>query len=415
MVSHSEKATTQKIAAFSQSDSDDLLKTQIGQFLGEAAEEEALLLMPRSEVLQRKMMFSRTESGLTNLESGLEKYLPYAPKDMAYSIALDGTDTAAPQTSALLYAMPDQKIKEIMARLQKLGLKVGEVVSEDQALFWLFQNKAADGNTLVIDIAPERALFLALNKNTICLSNTYPSQEDMKSALQEMSFSLLEAGIKITSAIACGQVDKDEIARLLGVPVQSFESERIGEMPVPAVIAGVRERGGRAAISLLPSSQKIQNRLKIESRRTKQAALMLGLFIFSCLIFHATHWMLLSHKKNLIMQESQKLSSSVLEVRKMRSDLDAIKNAQRSKVRLLIFLKSLADRVPAAVRMKEMQIDDPSIVVQGESPSHAVLTQAVQEMEKMDGLQEVKLEHARLRKKLNQDYFEFEITARWKS
>ncbi len=78
-------------------------------------------------------------------------------------------------------------------------------------------------------------------------------------------------------------------------------------------------------------------------------------------------------------------------------------------------MQELAERLPGSVRLKELQAEGKSIVFQGESPSHALLTEAMQVLDKMDGVKEAKLEHARLRKRLNQDFFEFEVTAQWQS
>ena len=386
-------------------------KTQ--EFLGRSAPSQTILVLPRSEVLQKEVAFAGPGGQGEDLEAKLSQLLPYSPKEMAYSLAVDPSESGVP-SKGLLYAIPEEKINRILGSLERSGIAVAEVVSEDQTLFWLFQDKAQGGPILVFDQTDDRTLFLALKENAILLSRTYPREEMFKNVLSEASFALLEAGIKPLRAFVSGSI-REEDAGALGIPIERFKPEEAGGVLIPAALSGAKKWGDSQAISLLPSERKLRDRAKMRNRFLKESLATFGLFIVCFTVLVASHLLFLKSKKSLLEKGSRKLASTVLEVRRMTASLAASHEAQRSKERLLSLLRELSDRAPSSIRLKELQVEDKSIVFQGESPSHTLLTETVQAFEKVQGVQEVKLEHARLRKRLNQDFFDFEVSARWQS
>jgi len=398
-----------KYETFAVSQSD--IASKIKEFFGKCVPAESILIIPRSEVLQKEMAFTRAESQRADIESQLTQLLPYAAKEMAYSIALDSTSEAQP-SKGLLYAIPQEKIRKILALLEGLGISIDEVVSEDQALFWLFRDKAVPGPVLVFDQDSERTLFLALKENSILLSRTYPYEEPLKNVLSEVSFSLLESGVKPVRAFVSERIS-EEVSGVLGLPVESFKAEAFEGKYVSSALSGAKARGALPPISLLPNERKIQKRGQRQNRLLKEGLAVFGLFIICFTLFSASHLFILKSKKAMLENESRKIAPAVAEVRQMSASLDAVHEAERSKERLLSLLREFARRVPSSIRLKELQIEGRSIVFQGESSSHALLTETVQVFEKIEGVKEAKLEHARLRKRLNQDFFDFEVTARW--
>ncbi len=387
------------------------IASKIKGFLGGRVPLESILVIPRSEVLQKEMAFSRAEDQPTDIESQLTQLLPYSAKEMAYSIAVEPAGEAS-LSKGLLYAIPEEKIKKILGYLEGLGISVEEAVSEDQALFWLFRDKAASGAILVFDQDSERTLFLALKENAILLSRTYPREELLKNVLSEASFSLLESGVKPMRAFVSESIS-EEVSGTLEMPVESFKAEVLEGKYISSILSGAKARGTLPPISLLPNERKIQKRIQRKNRLLKESLAAFGLFIICLALFNASHLFILKSKKALLENESKKIASAVAEVRQMRTSLDAVHEAERSKKRLLSLLREFARRIPSSIRLKELQIEGKNIVFQGESPSHALLTETVQVFEKMEGVKEAKLEHARLRKRLNQDFFDFEVSARW--
>ncbi len=369
---------------------------------------QTILVIPRSQVIQKEMVLTHADGLREDLETKIAQLLPYSPKEMAYSLAVDST-------RGLLYAIPEQKIKEILESLLKSGIVVDEVVSEDQALFWLFQEKTASGPALVFDQNAERTLILALKENAIILSRVYPPEEEFKNVFSEISFALLESGVKPAKIFVSASIEKEEIAKIFEIPVEIFEMEKMGGISITPVLSGAKRWGSHPVISLLPNGDKIRKRAQNKNRLLKEILAAFGVLCVCFFLLAASHLLFLKHKKMLLVHEEKKLAPAVLELRQMTGSLAAIHEAHSSKERLLLLLGELAARLPGSVRLKELQVEGKSIVFQGESPSHALLTEAVQVLEKIEGVKEAKLEHARLRKRLNQDFFDFEVTAQWQS
>ncbi len=401
-----------KAETFSTSQGDIALK--IKEFLGKYGPGGSILVIPRSEVLQKEMTLRR-EGGRDDLESQLAELLPYSVKEMAYSLAVSSAE-GAESSRGLLYAIPEEKIKKILDRLEGFGIFVEEAVSEDQALFWLFQDKAIAGPILVFDQDPDRLLVLALKESAILLSRTYPPDEPLKNVLSEISFSLLEAEVKPSKAfILEGMSEADEVSKVLEIPAEIFSVEILEKKPILPALSGVKKRGGRPAISLLPNGRKLQKKTQQQNKLLKESLAAFGSFLVCFSLLAASHLFILKTKKSVLENESKRIALAVAEVRQMSGSLEAVHEAERSKQRLLSFLGELARRVPSSIRLKELQVEGKSIVFQGESPSHSLLTETVQALEKIEGLKEAKLEHARLRKRLNQDFFDFEVTAQWQN
>ncbi len=352
--------------------------------------EQTLLVIPRSEVLQKEMALSAVDN--------LAQLLPYSPKDMAYSLA-------ASDSRALLYAIPEEKIKRILEHLERNGVSVDEVVSEDQALFWFFRDRAAGGTMLVIDANMDRTLFLAMTQDAIILSRTYAPEEAIKNVLSEVSFWLLESGTR-PARLFVSSPSMQEAAAGLDIPID------VCPMDMPSA---AKCWGSHACISLLPSQRKIQKWRHAQNKRVKQALFFLGLFTVCFSLLLSAHLFLLKAKKTSLEKESAGMATAISEVRRISASLEAVNEAECSKARLLLLLKELAERSPSIIRLKELQMQDKNIVFQGESPSHALLTEMVQVFEKIDGVKDSKLEHARLRKRINQDFFDFEVSARWQN
>ena len=267
----------------------------------------------------------------------------------------------------------------------------------------------------MLDRTPERTLFVVHKKNTILLSGTCPPDEDLKSAFSEIAFSLLEAGLKPVKVVVCGAPDAEvrEAAKVFEIPVGLHESGRFDGSHLPATLSGARRWGAYPAISLLPSDRKLEVRSRRQKELIKGSLRAFGVFLACFTLLAGSHLMSLKHKKSALQKQSAKLAPEVAEARQIAASLAAIQEAERSRRGFLLLLKELAERVPPSVRLKELRMEGGNIVLQGESPSHAFLTETVQAFEGIKEVKDAKLEHARTRKRLNEDYFDFEVSAKW--
>ena len=158
---------------------------------------------------------------------------------------------------------------------------------------------------------------------------------------------------------------------------------------------------------------KIRRWQETQRAAVREAAAAFGVFLSVSLVFAFMHTHFLKNRNLAIEKNSRQLAGEARGVREMADSLAKIHRSARSKHRLLIFLNHLAEQVPGSIRLKEIQIEENSFVFRGESPSQVFLTQTVQVFEANREISEIKLEHTRLRKRLNREFFEFEVSGKW--
>ena len=381
------------------------------QSLGNISPSETLLVMDRSGVIQKEMSLSGAGNIKENFESALSELLP-AHKEMAYGrlpwdSALNG--------KGLLYAIPEKKIKEMLDSLVHLGVCPDEVVTEDQCLSWLFQDhNISPSPFLVVDKTKDRVLFTAIQNKNVVFSGAYPNaHESYENIFSEMSFSLLQINFKPEKIILSGMDEEEKIkaAGFFEAPI-AFLGNGAGEWP--ASVSGLKFWGKFPCASLLPKELKIIKWRKNQKERFRGFVLGLLFLVAALVLFGTSHLMVVEHRAATIDRETQKILPEVNHLRRVSASLNKIKRGDDSKVRVLRLFAELAQRISPSIRLKELQADEKDIIFQGESPSHTFVSDTAQEIEKMEGVREVKIEHTRMRKRLNQDYLEFEITAKWK-
>ena len=183
---------------------------------------------------------------------------------------------------------------------------------------------------------------------------------------------------------------------------------------IPESLLGARNFGKHPHTSLLPADLKIE-KWKIQLlNRLKMAAASAGIFALACTLAAACHLFFLNRENLKLESEILKMGAEMREVKEMASSLNKIRKAEASKKKILDFMKEIAEKMPASAHVIELQIEDKCLIFKGEGPSHSVLSEAVQVFEGISILSEAKLERTRLRKRLNQDYLEFEVSAKWK-
>lgn len=371
---------------------------------------ETLLVIGRSGVIQKEMVFSGAVNLQESFEAVLAELLP-SHKEMAYGSLVWSENNL--EGKRLLYAIPEKKLKDILDSLTKIGIAVDEVVTEDQCLSWFFQSKSiSEELVLAIDRTVERTLYIVLKGKSIVLSGAYTQDyENEGNVFSEISFSLLQSGLKPVKVILSGMTpdEKAKAASFFEFPL-NIEEQR--ELPISTL--GARHWKNFPIASLLPKEQKLQKWTRSRKDRIKHFITANIVFIATLFLFGTTHLFFMQNKNSALARQVDNLMPEVIQLKKISVKLQKVHQAEESKRRVLGLFSEAAREVSPAIRLVELQINEKDIVFRGESPSHTLVSDTAQNCEKIKLIQDVKIEHTRMRKRLNQDFLEFEITAKWK-
>jgi hypothetical protein len=180
--------------------------------------------------------------------------------------------------------------------------------------------------------------------------------------------------------------------------------------------AGLRLFGQYPLTSLLPREEKLIRRAREKKRLLREAVTSLLLFLGILFFAFLSHLNGLEREGTKLERRLLEITPHVEEVKRTARSLNLISEAGSSKEKALGLLKSLAQKLPSSIRLRELRIEGEDFLFKGESPSHGLLSETVEAFSGMtDYLEESKLGETRARKRLNEDYFEFEVTGKWKA
>lgn len=394
---------------------EETLQRNVASFLRGKKFQDSLLLLPRSEVLSKELVLATNGSSVKEaLEKKLETILPYSPKEMAFGFSFE---REGEELKGELLAIPEKNLKETLSFLERLGLHPDEIVTEDQPLLWLLLERKEKGSVLLLDQGETRLLSLFLKDARPSFTRVFSRKEHpmLRDLLPELSFSLLEKQAKPEKILLSGDWEKEaeeEIAKHFGSPLERLKAKE-GEDGLPASLYGSAYLGKYPLTSLLPTEEKLKKRQRERKKFLRDTAASLVLFL-GCLVFASfLHLHGLTKEIRKLDQKLQTLTPQVRETKQILASLDLVSHSRASKEKLLVLLKELSAKAPSSIHLKELRIEGKDFLFKGESPSHAYLSETVQVFEKLPMLEGVKLEETRLRKRLNEDYFEFEIKGKW--
>lgn len=389
----------------------ELIHEKVAAFMEGAKPSESLLILPRSEVLQKELVFSGESVSLKErVERKLEEVLPYSRKEMAYGFSLDQDGG---QTQGLLLALPEKRLKEKLEFLGNIGLKIDEIITEDQALLWIKDEK---GVFLLMDSEKRRILSLCGRKDRLLFSRSFPRKPEDPNELylEEISLVLLERGLKPERLFLTGlwtDETQNELSRHFNCPI-----EKVGKgAEIPAWAEGALSFGTHSYLSLLPEAEKIRKRNQEKKKLLLQAFGSFTLFFAGLVLSFLVHLHVESHHIKKLEAELIQLLPGVKAAKEIQASLNLLNEAQDSKEKLLRLLRDLALKIPTHVKVKEISIGPKDFFFKGEASSHGFISETVDILSQCQSLKEVKLEQTRLRKKLNEEYFEFEVTGKWVS
>ena len=377
-----------------------VLKSRVQSFRAKEKWQSTLLVLPRTEVLQKE--FALSDGSASNfrmrLETELNQSLPFPAREMAYGFRIE---EGAADAEGLLFALPEKKVLENLEFLKRLGIEVDEIVSEDQVLAWWVAQKYPHSSCMVLDRFEGRILGLFLEKGKLRASRVM--------VLDEISFFLLESGKKPNAVYVSGDWDVEalqEIKKGFSLPIGILGDD--SSLSRPAFFEAAGNWKNSDCVSLLPSEVKIQKILHKRRVLSRHVALSFLFFLAVVGVTFLIQWMWMGQERASVEKQIKEMRPVVHEIQKMTADLQSFQEAQASKKAFLELLKELHVRIPRGILLKELRLEK-SFLLKGESPSHGMISEAVQILEKLNGLEQVRLSHTRLRRRLNENVFEFEI------
>lgn len=370
-----------------------------------------LLILSRSKVLQKEILLApnASRSLKDKIEERLRELLPLPSHQMAYAISLPEVPMKTP---GLLFAIPEKRINEILEFLSRVGLFPDDIVTEDQTLAW-FQSE--EEPCLILDWDGARLLCVFAQDGQLRFSRSYAqiSTEDFQDKWDEISFLLLETGLKPQKVALSGDWEtawQNAIRRHFLLPVTQWETK--GDLP--AVIAGANRCAQFKVASLLPSSKKIEKVYGQRKRDLSRLFLAGAIFIFAIVFSFGIFALKQVWDSKREEGRLKALRLETVSVRKIETSLQQWSEAQASKVRWLDFLKSLNAKMPAGIKVQELEIENQGFLFRAESSTHAQIGDCLQSLSGLPEVARVQMTHTRLRRRLNQDFFEFEVTGNWK-
>lgn len=378
-----------------------------------------ILVLPRSMALQRSFEFESREPEA--FQQKLQEVLPYRLDEMAYAAAQESSGSDS--SSVTLVSMPEKSVKDHLFFLAQLGFEhVDEIVTEDQGLWWIARSLHPNKRVLALDLQPKKGVATFSQGNQLYFSRDYVCEtpgsfeEVAEDFMRELSILLLECGKKPETLLLTGEVGPSLKGRL----------EAQFEMAAEAVVKpqawnrietslfGVATKSHAFALSLLPKEKKIKKWQKSRVKLLTSTGILLLLFVLMMVgVFE-----LQSLKLRRAVEKTQsKIAAIQPEIREVNQMLEDIEKRQRTSQRnaeLLELLTYLSLEIPDVITLREFRLDQGMLLLKGESPAYAYLTDVVGILENSKILSEVSLEHSRIRKRLSEDFFEFEVSGQWK-
>ncbi|MCM8774971.1 MAG: hypothetical protein NC930_01245, partial [Candidatus Omnitrophica bacterium] len=373
------------------------VRRRVHSFLGGQRYSRTILILSRTSVLQKQIVLESipSESLQRVLDEKLEEVLPYPPDEMAYGFLIKGESKGV---SGILLAIPEKHVRGMLNFLSRVGLDPDEIVTEDQALFWLSAKCAGTEDVLIIDQIEERFLAVFTRAGEMTLSRIF-----LKTGLDdgcmgadrlgEISLIFLEAGWKPVKIILTGLWNAEAVSEISRHFRQTVE---ILEVPgkirnFPSLMTGASLIDRYPAISLLPMREKLKKRH--QNFFDDIGRLVVSVAIFLCVLVLVFSFHLFVQKKALdrLGKERARLCPEAEKFKRIMELLASAETARLSKEKVLVLLKQLNSSIPGVIRFKELAIDGKDFIFQGESPSHSLLVDTVQKLDRMGSIKRGRL------------------------
>lgn len=373
---------------------------------------KAVLIVPRSEVIQKRIVLQA--DGAESIAMQIERMLPHTGEAVAYGIALEAAPSEKNSREGTLCAMPERKVRGLLETLSSLGLSVDDVLCEDQVLVWKCQPVMGKLPTVLIHSNQERFLFVLAEQEHLLYSRAFPSAS-LESSWSDFGLNLRESGIEPAAIVIAGEFSKEErviLENKLKIPIMAVD-ERASETGA-TFLMGVKQRKNFGLMNLLPADLKIIRQEKKYSSLLRQCWIALSCFMAACLLAAIIHIQFLRYDYTSFHSKAGILASQVRKTKTQYLKIQHIEVSQQNKARVLALIYDLSEHIPSSVRLRKIAGDKKGISLEGNAPTQSLLADTIKRLELSKTLTGLKLEHTRVRKKFNENYLEFEVSALWK-
>lgn len=375
-------------------DTQKLTSEQVRDFIGETRVNQKILVLPRSAIIQKQMQLDENKPLSDSFQSELEKLFPYSRNEIAFGCSTPYTGRV------LVSAIPLKRLNQLIDVLERNGIKPDEIISEDYA----YAASLLLDDMIALDQDTNRVLAVVSRQGHQLYSRS-GGVGALGEICSEISDLMNDYPLE-RKVILTGNWSKEGVAWIEARLSCSVQIRALPNLNDAASFDTAK------TVSLLPHTEKVlkwQKNLKRQIRKTGISAVV---FTASIIFFLNMHLGFLSRNQKAVEHKVFLIQEEVKDLKKMTRALNEIYRAEGSKKIKMNLLKDLARSIPKEIQLNELQLDH-EIVFRGQSPSHAQVSMVVEEMQKMKMLTGVKLEHSRFRKKIGQEYVEFELSAKW--
>ncbi len=385
------------------------LVAKLKEFRAQGAS-EAVLVVPREELLSQEFEVMAGESPQKALSSRLEKSFPYKIEELAYGLRV--TDEAGGRLRGTVMATPSAKLETWIAPLEEAGFVLSDVLSSDEALAGFFGSKAA---------ALKRALFLDLSGGVLeCVlvadgKILFSKVVDASGRDLAREIGLLTVEFENFEKIFICGADSAFESLLQGqfqVPVEKIEAPRDSkDRPVPCALYAAL-LPGKKMLSLLPVERKKRKRDAQKQKSLLGAAAAFLLLAGSLGALFAVHVKTLEMKAERLAQKAAALESQMTGLREMNETLRLADGRYAQNRATLVVFKDISLKMPQGITITSLRVGLKALSIAGDGQDNACIADSLTALKNIEGVANVRLEYSRLKETpADGARFEFLITA----
>lgn len=395
------------------------LRSSVRAFCGDKPG-EILAVIPRSEILQKEVLFAAADSGALKeqLETQLQSVLPFQVNQMAWGLWTEEPCDA--KVRGMLFAAPEKKISETLNFLERLGfpLESLELVSEDQVFLWAALARREQGPVLWLDFNSVRLLVIFFRDGKLIYSHSFEGCSEDKvinEILPELSLKLLEFGVRAEKIWFSGTLSpeaRNQLAGYFSAPLSDFTASPSFPAANP-VMSGAAQFDRFPYISLLPKQAKLEKRQRTHQKMLRTVALTAAGF---AAVFGLLFSVRLAALNGAVKQAEAEIAALVPDKGQAEKVLTAMKHvntAKASRDTLLRLLHSMALNLSPSIDLQEIRVMDKEFVFRGRSASYNSISETVAVLEENSFLEKIQLQGTRLRRQGMDKFLEFEVRGQW--
>lgn len=371
---------------------------------------EAVLVVPREELLSQEFEVAAGESAQKALSTRLERSFPYKIEELAYGLRVTG-ETGG-RVRGTVMATPSAKLQTWIAPLEEAGFALSDILSSDEAIAGFFGSKTADARrALLLDLSGGALECVLVADGKILFSKVIDASG--RDLAREIGLLTVEFE-NFEKICVCG-ADAAFEALLQGqfqVPVEKVDVPRDSkDRLIPCALYSAL-LPGKKMLSLLPVERKKKKRDVQRRKSFLGAAAAFLLFGTSLGGLFAVHIKTLDMKADRLAQQTAALESQMTGLREMNGTLRLADGRYAENRATLAVFKAVSLKMPQGIVITSFHAGRKSISIAGDGQDNACIADSLTALKNIDGVTSVRLEYARLKDApVDGARFEFLITA----